>query len=770
MSDRDRANQQLIDELADLRRRVAEQEAELARRRLAEADQRQINNNLPVLVATAGFDGYYKEVNAAFERILGWSEQESLSRPFIEFIHPDDRTAAVETFERLKAGDTAINFEDRNICRDGSHRWIHWIVIPVPNRHIVFGIGKDITAGRRAQEALLRAKEELELKVRGRTAELILFQKSAEASGLAFGIADLEGRSVYVNPTLCRLCGEEKPEDIIGKHISNYCPEEERRALDSDILSVVLREGSWHGERVALSRDGRRIPVLEHAFLVHDENGTPFRLAFAMTDISEQKNVEEALRASEERFALAVEGSGDGICDWDLLAGRVYFSPHWRQIFGYQVDDIGERFEEWLGLIHPDDVESTMNSINDFLGGTSSRLTGLECRLRHKDGSYRWIESHAVAVRDDKGKAYRVVGSNGDITARKRAENALRQSHDELEAIYDGMRDGLLIADTQTKQFVRANAAICAMLGYSQEEILSKSVMDIHRPEDVPTAIANFQSLVEGRLRVAADVPVMRKDGGTFYADVSSSGVVYHGRLCAIGFFRDTTERKQVQDALERERQSLWRMLQASDHERQVIAYDIHDGLAQYLAAAAMQFQVSDSLRESSPEKAKKAHETAVELVRQAYAESRRLISEVRHPVIDERGLESAILNLVYEHRQRGGPRIECHTSVEFDRLPPILENAIYRMVQEALTNACKHSRSQKVTVSLVQEGRSVQLTVQDWGIGFHAEAIGGDHFGLESIRQRTRLLGGQLTIQSKPGSGTLVQVVVPILEKWIEE
>jgi two-component system sensor histidine kinase DegS len=207
-------------------------------------------------------------------------------------------------------------------------------------------------------------------------------------------------------------------------------------------------------------------------------------------------------------------------------------------------------------------------------------------------------------------------------------------------------------------------------------------------------------------------------------------------------------------------------MLQASDHERQTISYEIHDGLAQYLAAAVMQFQAHDTLRENSPDKAKKAYDTALELVRQAHSESRRLISEVRPPVIDESGLETAISHLVCEQRRHSGPKIEYHSSLRFGRLPAIMENALYRIVQEALTNACKHSKSKKVTVTMTQEGQDVRLEVQDWGIGFDPEAIGKGHFGVEGIRQRVRLLGGRLTIESTPGSGTLIQVVVPILEK----
>ena len=360
-----------------------------------------------------------------------------------------------------------------------------------------------------------KTRDKLESKVRERTAGLAIFRWFAEASGRGFGMADLEGNITYVNSTLCRMFGEEKPEGVIGKHVSTYYPEEYKQRREKEILPALFRDGSWQGEQVVLSRNGTLIPTLQSSFFIRDENGVPFYLAVAVADI---------------------------------------------------------------------------------------------------------------------------------------------------------------------------------------------------------------------------------------------------------------TEHKQAQAALERERQSLWRMLQASDHERQIISYEIHDGLIQYLAAATMQFQVHDDLGEKSPDEAKKAYEVAVELVRLAYVESRRLISEVRSPVIDEIGIETALSHLVHEQRQPGGPKIKFDSDVQFGRLPPILENALYRIVQEALTNACKHSKSKKVTLTMIQEGQDVRLEVRDWGIGFDSESVERGHFGLEGIRQRVRLLGGRLTIESAPGSGTVVQVVVPIFETKAEE
>ena len=353
-----------------------------------------------------------------------------------------------------------------------------------------------------------------------------------------------------------------------------------------------------------------------------------------------------------------------------------------------------------------------------------------------------------------------------EVEERRRAEEALRQSHEELQTIYNGMFTGLLVIDLETKRLVRTNPSICRMLGYSAVELLTMSVVDIHPADEIAIALERIQARAEGRLEGYVDTRLLRKDGVVLPVVAVSSRLTCGGRPCIAAFFLDITARKRVEEALERERQSLWRMLQASDHERQIISYEIHDGLAQYLAAAGMQFQAHDALRENSPDEAKKAYETAVELVRQAHSESRRLISEVRPPVIDEVGLETAISHLVHEQRRRGGPQIAFHDSVQFGRLPSILENGIYRMAQEALTNACQHSQSKKVAVTLAQEGQDIRLAVRDWGIGFSPESVDKGHFGLEGIRQRVRLLGGRLTIESTPDSGTLVQVVVPILEK----
>jgi PAS domain S-box-containing protein len=226
----------------------------------------------------------------------------------------------------------------------------------------------------------------------------------------------------------------------------------------------------------------------------------------------------------------------------------------------------------------------------------------------------------------------------------------------------------------------------------------------------------------------------------------------------------ENAERKRAQEAVDRERKTLWHMLRASDHERQLIAYDIHDGLAQQLAAAVMQLQAYEQLKRSSPKNAKTAYNAGVQMVRQAHFEARRLISGVRPPILDESGIVAALAHLAHDQQKAGGPEIEFQSNVKFVRLESILENAIYRIAQEALANACRHSQSPRIRLSLIQQGDSVQLEVEDWGVGFDPEAVDAERFGLEGIRERTRLLAGQVAVDSRPGEGTRVQVVLPLV------
>ena len=155
-----------------------------------------------------------------------------------------------------------------------------------------------------------------------------------------------------------------------------------------------------------------------------------------------------------------------------------------------------------------------------------------------------------------------------------------------------------------------------------------------------------------------------------------------------------------------------------------------------------------------------------MDLVRQAHSEARRLISGVRPPILDESGILAAIAHLIEEQSVDHGPKIRFQSKVQFRRLAPVLENVLYRIVQEGLTNALRHSKSDRVEISLRQRGEVIRVAIRDYGVGFDPKAVRGGCFGLAGIRQRAKLLGGKCRIQSKPGAGTTISVELPLVER----
>jgi PAS domain S-box-containing protein len=417
--------------------------------------------------------------------------------------------------------------------------------------------------------------------------------------------------------------------------------------------------------------------------------------------------------------------------------------------------------------IHPaDEMPSVLATFRTLVDGR--QRIGQDVPMLRKDGGvfHADVTHHEIAINGRRC----TVGFFRDITERKQTAEALRQSHDELQAIYAGMVDGLHILNLETMKPVRTNPALCRMMGYSEEELLLLSAVDVHPPEELPRVLRGFQAYLDGQNSGDSDVPLIRKDGKVIYADIAGSRIVYRGIPSVVCFFHDTTERRKTQEALARQHRTLKHLLQSSDHERQLISYEIHDGLAQQLAGAMMQFQTFGVLKDKNPKDAAKAFDAGLTMLRQGHIETRRLIAGVRPPILDESGVSEAVAHLIHEHSREKEPKIEYVSMVDFNRLVPTLENAIYRICQEALTNACQHSQSEKVRVSLLQVEDRVRIEIRDWGIGFNPRTVRENRYGLEGIRHRARLLGGKCSIQSKSGRGTRVVVELPVVEREEDE
>lgn len=364
------------------------------------------------MLCIAGTDGHFKRLNPAFEKTLGYDRNELLARPFVHFVHPDDRKATLEELRKLSEGTPTVYFENRYRCKDGSYRWLAWTSAPEHNE-LLFASAVDVTEHKHTEEmfrTLLESAPDATI-ITNRKGEIVLVNAVTE-SLFGFSREEMIGQSIeLVVPPRLR--------EIHRKHLKNYFADPKVREMGAGIeLSSFRKDGTEFPSEISLGP-----LVTEKGIFVF----------CAIRDITKRKRQEMALRRSEERFDLAVQGTDSGIFDWDLKTNHVYFSPRWKSMLGHEEDEISDDYFEWEKRLHPDDREHALATIRAYLEGKSPEYE-LEHRLRHKNGSYRWILARGAAVRDKDGIPYRMVGSQIDITERKAAERTARAREAELIA------------------------------------------------------------------------------------------------------------------------------------------------------------------------------------------------------------------------------------------------------------------------------------------------------------------------------------------------
>jgi PAS domain S-box-containing protein len=291
---------------------------------------------------------------------------------------------------------------------------------------------------------------------------------------------------------------------------------------------------------------------------VRDAAGTVTGVQAIGWDVTERKLAEEELRQSRERFELAVQGSQDGLWDWDLTTDEVYYSPRYMAMVGYGDHEFSNRSEEWIKRVHPEDYDRVRSELRDHFKGRES-LCWVEFRFRHKDGSYRWIRSRGFVLRDVTGRVYRMAGSHEDITDRKRAEEALLASDERYRSVIAAMQDGILLLDADGS--IRScNAAAERILGLSAEQMMGRTPHDprwraIHE-DGSPFPGETHPPMVTLRTGQPCSDVVMgvhKPDGTLTWITVNAQPLFQaDGRTLAgvVASFEDVTARKRTEELL----------------------------------------------------------------------------------------------------------------------------------------------------------------------------------------------------------------------------
>jgi PAS domain S-box-containing protein len=303
-----------------------------------------------------------------------------------------------------------------------------------------------------------------------------------------------------------------------------------------------------------------------------DEQGRALRIAGATTDITPQKLAQEALRRSEQRFALAVAASNDGIFDWDLVTDQQFFSERAQRIFGHQPGPTLRHRSQWHALreFHPEDEPRRLESLKHHLAGETPAYEG-EWRVRPIGGAYRWVHTRGVCVRDTTGRPIRMVGSITDIDERKRAEEALRESEKRHERAMVAAGAGFWDWDVAKDEF-RVSPRLLEMIEFplgstfaGREDFMRRAPFDPEDREKWQQAVK--QLFASDESRVAMDVRVVRSDGGIAWQRLE--GMCFRDAAGNVvrwtGSTTDISERKHAEEALRVSEQRYARAMEGSD-------------------------------------------------------------------------------------------------------------------------------------------------------------------------------------------------------------
>ena len=337
------------------------------------------------------------------------------------------------------------------------------------------------------------------------------------------------------------------------------------------------------------------------------------------------------------------------------------------------------------------------------------------------------------------------------------AEAVLSDPATLLEAVCRVSVDYIVVVDHERK--IRFCNRVDA--GFSIDQVVGRSIVEFTVDDTAFRLRQAVDDVFETCSERSLETTVRGLDGSINEFSLHMGPVLHDGRTEAVMICcENISQLKASERALNRERNVLRRLIEIQERERQLVSYEIHDGLAQYLAGALMHLEACPHAQRDRP--ASQELEEGIRLLRAATEESRRLIGGLRPPALDELGIIDAIESLVADARVEI-PNISFTHTLPGERLPSGLETTIFRIVQESLSNARKHAEAGAVRVVVERIGDTVRVAVEDDGRGFEPAAVPEQRFGLEGIRQRCRLLGVEPRIESIRGQGTRIEAVLPV-------
>ncbi len=712
-------------------------------------------------------EGTLLEINDSFTRMTGFSRDEVLGKTpeSLGLWVDEERMRALRA--RFRESGEIRDEESRFRRKDGQIRdgRFSGTIINLPDRRISLVVVGDITESKKAADAL-RASEHR-------------FRTLMDTQRVGITVWGPDGHCRFVNRRLLEAFGitDIDPTGITIKQMNAALPalDQEGNPIPWEMLPTarVLRTHEPLYNQVLCRRNPGN--EREHWILVDvvpefTPEGEFAGIIATSTDITDLRRAEEEKRTSQEMFIKAFQASPDSMTISTLDEGRVIEANQaFTRQYGWTREEVIGKCGPELGIwAEPADRARLAAQLRQ-----TGRTGQFECVLRTKSGELRTALISADVLTLD-GQPCMLCLAH-DITERKIREEALYASEERFRTLVQNIDAGIVLFSPEGKtQF--ANEAALRIYGVTLDEVRGKLGEEVPveyvNPggEEVPASRRPVSRVLATGRAVRNAILGWRRAGSADITWLMGNAVPQlsqEGKLSGvIASFIDITEQKKTEETL---RRLSARLLQLQDEERRRLGRDLHDSLAQLVLAVNLRLaQVTGSPRkldETSRRLLSEARGTLQEMSRQI-----RTLSYLLHPpLLDELGLTSAIREYAQGFSERSGITVNVELQADFQRLSQETETALFRIVQESLTNIQKHSGSPTASIRLHSDAEAVILEIQDRGRGMPAVAerkpeVPGARFGVGILGMRERMtqLGGELDIESN-GTGTLVRARIPL-------
>ena len=775
MKENDKAQKQLMEELAHLRQRVAELEAVDAERkridqalRESEERHRMIAELSQDVICTVDLNGITTYASPAVERILGYRPDEVVGKAVLDFVSEQAREKVSNQFaERI--GESRIpNIEIEEIRKDGTPVYIEYNNAFIKDGEKITGvlaIGRDVTERKRAEEELLR------------------IGKAVESSSDAIGMSDPQGHHFYHNRAFTELF-EYTPEELeaAGGGPAAYA----NRNVARKVFDTIMGGGSWSGEVEMVSQSGRKFPVLLRADAIKDESGKVIGLVGVHTDITERKKAEDKLRETGDYMENLIEHANVPMVVWTPDFRITRFNRAFERLTGMKAKAlIGKNLE----ILFPEETrEKSMSYVRTAIRG--ARWEVVEIPIANVQGSIKTVLWNISTIyAEDRKTPIAIIAQGQDITERKQAEEALRESEEMSRSMLDNAAIGIYLL--QNKKFLYVNPAFEKIIGYTSAELVGQEAINYVHPNDRGIVRMKAVENLKGVSTLPYEFRALRKDGQQIWVMERVTSIKYKGKRAVIASFMETTEHRKAEVELERAYEEL-----KTAHERMVqseklramgemasgIAHDFNNMLAVILGRTQL---VIDDVKDDKVKK-------GIQIIEQAALDAAKTVKRlqdfarirVEHPFesLDVNQVVEGVLKMVESRRveleQTKGIAIKVEqelgkvgqVSGDAAELREALLNILFNAIDAMPTGG-------KLTVRSEQDEDWVQISIKDTGVGipdkvktrlfepfFTTKASKGSGLGLSVTYGIIARHGGMIKFDSTVGKGTTFYIRLPLV------